>query len=47
MRLMRRPLDIMIATPGRLNDLMNNGKADFSQLEMLIIDDLSIYSFNI
>ena len=41
MRLMRRPLDIMIATPGRLNDLMNNGKADFSQLEMLIIDDLS------
>lgn len=41
MRLMRRPLDIMIATPGRLNDLMNNGKADFSQLEMLIIDDLT------
>jgi len=41
MRLMRRPLDIMIATPGRLNDLMNNGKADFSGLEMLIIDDLS------
>jgi superfamily II DNA/RNA helicase len=32
MRLMRRPLDIMIATPGRLNDLMSNGKADFSQL---------------
>ena len=41
MRLMRRPLDVMIATPGRLNDLMDNGKADFSQLEMLIIDDLS------
>jgi len=41
MRLMRRPLDIMIATPGRLNDLMSNGKADFSQLEMLIIDDLT------
>jgi len=48
MRLMRRPLDIMIATPGRLNDLMNNGKADFSQLEMLIIDDLtSIYQKNL
>jgi len=48
MRLMRRPLDIMIATPGRLNDLMNNGKADFSQLEMLIIDDLSsIYRKNL
>jgi len=48
MRLMRRPLDIMIATPGRLNDLMNNGKADFSGLEMLIIDDLtSIYQKNL
>ncbi len=48
MRLMRRPLDIMIATPGRLNDLMSNGKADFSQLEMLIIDDLtSIYKKNL
>jgi len=48
MRLMRRPLDIMIATPGRLNDLMNNGKADFSQLEMLVIDDLtSIYQKNL
>ena len=48
MRLMRRPLDIMIATPGRLNDLMKNGKADFSQLEMLIVDDLtSIYQKNL
>jgi len=48
MRLMRRPLDIMIATPGRLNDLMNNGKADFSELEMLITDDLSsIYKKNL
>lgn len=48
MRLMRRPLDIMIATPGRLNDLMENKKADFSQLEMLIIDDLSsIYHKNL
>lgn len=48
MRLMRRPLDVMIATPGRLNDLMNNGKADFSQLEMLIIDDLtSIFQKNL
>jgi superfamily II DNA/RNA helicase len=48
MRLMRRPLDIMIATPGRLNDLMSNGKADFSPLEMLIIDDLTaIYKKNL
>jgi len=41
MRLLRRPLDMLIATPGRLNDLAENGKADFSNLEMLIIDDLS------
>jgi len=47
MRLMRRPLDMMIATPGRLNDLVDNNKADFSQLEMLIIDDLTtIYQKN-
>lgn len=41
MRLLRRPLDIMVATPGRLSDLANNGKANFSQLEMLIVDDLA------
>lgn len=41
MRLLRRPLDIMIATPGRLNDLVDNNKADFSALEMLIVDDLT------
>ncbi len=41
MRLMRRPLDMMVATPGRLNDLVDNNKANFSQLEMLIIDDMT------
>ncbi|PIE00516.1 MAG: DEAD/DEAH box helicase [Thiothrix nivea] len=41
MRLLRRPLDLMIATPGRLNDLVDNGKADFSGIELLIIDDLT------
>jgi len=47
MRLMRRPLDMMVATPGRLNDLVENNKADFSQLEMLIIDDMTtIYQKN-
>ena len=47
MRLMRRPLDMMVATPGRLNDLVDNNKADFSQLEMLIIDDMTtIYQKN-
>jgi superfamily II DNA/RNA helicase len=41
MRLLRRPLDLMIATPGRLNDLVDNNKASFANLEMLIIDDLT------
>jgi superfamily II DNA/RNA helicase len=41
MRLLRRPLDILIATPGRLNDLVENNKADFSRLEALVIDDLT------
>ncbi|MEZ5449730.1 MAG: DEAD/DEAH box helicase [Thiolinea sp.] len=41
MRLLRRPLDLMIATPGRLNDLVDNNKADFSNIELLIIDDLT------
>ncbi|PID49597.1 MAG: DEAD/DEAH box helicase [Proteobacteria bacterium] len=41
MRLLRRPLDLMIATPGRLNDLVDNNKADFSHLELLILDDLT------
>ncbi|MBE8232189.1 MAG: DEAD/DEAH box helicase [Endozoicomonadaceae bacterium] len=39
MRLLKRPLDVLIATPGRLNDLVENNKANFSELEMLIIDD--------
>lgn len=42
MRLLKRPLDILIATPGRLNDLVQNNKSDFSNLETLIIDDFSI-----
>lgn len=42
MRLLKRPLDILIATPGRLDDLVNNNKTDFSKLEALIIDDFSI-----
>lgn len=41
MRLLRRPLDLMIATPGRLNDLVDNNKADFSNIELFIIDDLT------
>jgi len=42
MRLLKRPLDVLIATPGRLDDLVKNNKTDFSNLEALIIDDFSI-----
>ncbi len=42
MRLLKRPLDVLIATPGRLDDLVKNNKTDFSNLEALVIDDYSI-----
>ena len=42
MRLLKRPLDVLIATPGRLDDLVKNKKTDFTNLEALIIDDFSI-----
>jgi superfamily II DNA/RNA helicase len=34
-----RFVDIMIATPGRLQDFINQGKIDFSRLEMFILDE--------
>ncbi len=33
------PHDILIATPGRLIDYMNRGKINFSNLEMLVLDE--------
>ena len=42
MRLLKRPLDFLIATPSRLDDLVKNNKTDFSNIEALIIDDFSI-----
>ncbi len=38
-RLLRKPLDILVATPGRLMDHMRRGRIDFSRLEMLILDE--------
>jgi superfamily II DNA/RNA helicase len=38
-RLLGRPLDLLVATPGRLLDHMNQGNVDFSRLEVLILDE--------
>jgi superfamily II DNA/RNA helicase len=34
-----RPLDMLVATPGRLLDLMKNHRLDLSKVEMLILDE--------
>lgn len=34
-----RPVDVIIATPGRLMDHMENGRLDLSKIEMLILDE--------
>ena len=36
---LRRGVDILVATPGRLLDLINQGHADLSQAEYLILDE--------
>jgi superfamily II DNA/RNA helicase len=38
-KLLDSPLDILVATPGRLIDFMEQGKVDFSRLELLILDE--------
>ena len=38
-RLLESPLDILVATPGRLIDFIDQGKVDFSRLEMLVLDE--------
>ncbi|MCL6263073.1 MULTISPECIES: DEAD/DEAH box helicase [Craterilacuibacter] len=38
-RAMTRPIDLMVATPGRLMDHMRSGRIDFSRLEMLVLDE--------
>ncbi|ODU69699.1 MAG: hypothetical protein ABT05_02065 [Lautropia sp. SCN 66-9] len=39
LRMLERPVDIIVATPGRLLDHMQRGKIDFSRLEMLVLDE--------
>ncbi len=38
-RLLSRPVDLIVATPGRLMDHMERGRIDFSRLEILILDE--------
>ena len=38
-RLLKRPLDLLVATPGRLMDHMAEGLVDFSRLEVFVLDE--------
>ena len=38
-KLLEQPLDILVATPGRLIDFIDQGKVDFSRLEILVLDE--------
>lgn len=38
-RALSRPVDFLVATPGRLMDHMARGRIDFSRLEMLVLDE--------
>lgn len=38
-RILSRPLDVLVATPGRLMDHMNAGRVDYSRLEVLVLDE--------
>jgi len=39
MKLLQQPLDLLVATPGRLMDHMEQGRVDFSRLEVLVLDE--------
>jgi superfamily II DNA/RNA helicase len=38
-QLLRKPVDILVATPGRLMDHMRSNRIDFSRLSMFILDE--------
>jgi superfamily II DNA/RNA helicase len=38
-KLLSRPVDIIVATPGRLLDHMGRGRINFSRLEILVLDE--------
>ncbi|KAF7597698.1 MAG: RNA helicase [Candidatus Dactylopiibacterium carminicum] len=39
LRLLRQPVDVLVATPGRLLDYIGSGRIDFSRCEMLVFDE--------
>jgi len=39
MKMLRNQLDLLVATPGRLMDHMENNRVDFSRVEMLVLDE--------
>jgi superfamily II DNA/RNA helicase len=38
-RLLDQPLDFLVATPGRLIDFIEQGRVDFSRLDLLVLDE--------
>ncbi len=38
-RLLSQPVDLIVATPGRLIDYLDRGRIDFSRLELLVLDE--------
>ncbi|WP_046350125.1 DEAD/DEAH box helicase [Janthinobacterium sp. B9-8] len=38
-RMLAQPYDVLVATPGRLSDLMRGGRIDFGRLDMLVLDE--------
>lgn len=38
-RMLQQKLDILVATPGRLIDHMNEGKVDFKRIEVVVLDE--------
>jgi len=39
LRMLERPVDLVVATPGRLIDHMQRGRIDFDRLEVLVLDE--------
>ena len=39
LKLLRQPVDVLVATPGRLLDYIKSGRIDFSRTEMLVLDE--------